>query len=216
MKSNDKTDSNSDDRIDELEKQVKIQQTQIEALNRWIEEIETLLLGSFETDDVDVGSVNFLQTVQDLQTAMGVVSSRVEQIEQAPGSGAKATRIAKIRRVLVRGAKRSGKATVSQAAQESTSSMDANRIQTLFKNNISRSYASELVEDAADGKAFWVQRKPIKGNPNDKKVLRVDVTELGIDSPYRSVDEHELKIRQISELSSIDDELHAEGGEEER
>jgi len=202
------------ERIDELERQVQIHQSQLQAMNKWVGQIETLLLGSLETGDVDVESVNLLEDLQDLRTAMRVVSSRVEQIEQAPGEGAGAARVAKIRRALVRRAQRSGTATVSQAAQKQPAKMDAGEIHALFDYGIDRSYASELVTKAADGEVFWLKREPVDGNPNDKKVLRVDVTELAADSPYRAVGEEAVELSQINELLGVADQSHAEGGGE--
>lgn len=186
------------DRVDALEEQVDELQQRNTTLEQKLQDLEMryeavinrnkalkrVVLGDLETayDDVH-NSASVWRQLLDMRAAVSNHGERIDRLDSAGARGQPgAARVAKIRHSLVKRATKRGTVTTAQAAQQKSPALDYEDVLALFDFEISDTYATKLLNKAADGGAFWVKDPP---NARDgRKTLRVDLTELEEDSPY--------------------------------
>lgn len=185
------------DRVEALERENQSLEARLDAYEKKLEAIKSLIVGGRTSeggglpDDVpDSWSQlrDVRETLSDHDTALKSLARQTEAFDSSGGaSGAGASKVAKIRRALVKRATRRGKAMPEQATQAKATTLDYEGVQAIFDFEITRTYASDLIDDAAsdpedDAKPFWVD----KSGP--RKRLKIDLTELPEHSPYLAED----------------------------
>lgn len=190
-----------EERIDELEEQLqelgeqyqdlegryRELEAKYEALGTKHEALKEIVLGDLRTtyDDV-MNAPSLWNQIDDVRSEATSHGDRLDRLDSSGARGQPgAARVTKIRHALVRRASSHGTATVAQAQQGESAALDYEDVLALFDYEISRSYATKLLDKAAsegDNSAFWLKTPP---NPRSgRKTLRVDLSELDSDSSY--------------------------------
>lgn len=182
----------SDERVDELENRLQTLEENYEDLEARYQAVvarndtlKKIVLGDREpAEDAVRESPSVWEQMAGLRSDVIDHSDRMDRLDSAGARGQPgAARKAKIRHAIVKRATQQSTATTAQATKEQSPALDYESVLALFDYGISKAYASQLLDKAAEGNpAFWI-KKPT--NPRDgRKTLRVDLTELDEDSVY--------------------------------
>lgn len=210
----------SDDEIEELQNRLGTLEDQIgdlelryKAAKRRNEMLKEIVLGDLEIGEDAVREAPSLwMQVADQRTAITDHADRLDRLDSAGARGQPgAARKAKIRHALVRRATKGGAVAPSQAAQSESPALDYEDVLALFDYDISDTYATTLLDKAAeDSTAFWVKAP---SNARDgRKTLRVDVTELDEDSPYLREVRENASEKANADFAQSPKSEHSEGG----
>lgn len=211
----------AEERVDELEDRMQVMEERYQDLEARYQALVTrndtlkkLVLGDREPrEDAVWEAPSVWEQVADLRSDVINHSDRMDRLDSAGARGQPgAARKAKIRHALVKRASRHGTATAAQATREQSSALDYEAVLALFDYEISKAYASQLLDKAAeDNPAFWV-KKPT--NPRDgRKMLRVELGELDEDSVYlREVRRGEGTDQMNQDFVRTVNNEHSQGG----
>ena len=198
--------SNLEDQLGDLEMRYEAAMTKNEMLKE-------IVLGDLEFGEDQVREAPSLwMQVADQRTAVADHGDRLDRLDSAGARGQPgAARKAKIRHALVRRATQGGTVSTTQAAQSDAPALDYEDVLALFDYEISDTYATTLLNKAAEGNAaFWVKAP---SNPRDgRKTLRVDITELDEDSPYLREVRQNASEKANEDFAQSPKSEHSEGG----
>ena len=207
------------DQVEELAERVRTLEQQQEDLEMRYEAavarnktLKRIVIGDLEMGYDDVREApSIWRQLLDMRSAVSSHGDRIDRLDSAGARGQPgAARVAKIRHALVRRATKRGTVTTAQAAQEKSPALDYQDVLALFDYEIDGTYATKLLNKAADEQAFWIKDAP---NARDgRKTLRVDLTELDEDSPYLRNLGPEPETEANENFAEFGNSEHSEGG----
>lgn len=202
------------DRLDSLEDKYEDLEMRYQAVVAKNDALREIMLGDLQTTYDDVREAPSLwEQIADLRSDSTATKEKVRRLDSAGARGQPgAARKVKIRHALVKKATQNGTNIQASAGQQGSPAMDYEDILALFDYEISKSYASKLLDKAADNStAFWV-RKP--NNPRDgRKALHVDTSELDSDSPYLREARRDTNADSTNaDFVELGNNEHSEGG----
>lgn len=178
------TEPATESQLNELQREQENLAARMDALTTRMDRILEVALGDRELGEDDVAnSADLMTQLEDVRAAVSNHGERLDRLDSAGARGQPgAARKAKIRHGLAKKATRGGKLTIAQAADRGTVVYGYEDVLTLFSDEIRSSYASKLLDQAADGHAF--RTKPAPNSRDGRKTLELDISELDSDSPF--------------------------------